>query len=321
MLTAREICSTDIIARVLDHLPIETLMTCARTCRRVRDMVYDDGIWVHKLRAMGVWNEQEARRRYDEAMAARRKEFQRRKDAETKAQGMVEGGTQVARPESMTIFDAVQEEKTQRKAKEEEERRRVEVDRRRTMGGPPMAAIGGRPMVSLGELLEDAGGFANMAAPIISTMAAPILPERLRQKPIQKQDVEAMLTVFASVVSARGYARQEYGRIHGALAPLYLNLASARTHTDPILFRKFREPEQQAIMLAQLRIFGRADSSYGWHDRLERLESMTSIFENAALREFEGYVHELLMPIQSSLSLQLLGKGLVWQCSDIAGRI
>lgn len=106
------------------------------------------------------------------------------------------------------------------------------------------------------------------------------------------RDPASLLTILPSVKSVRGFARQEYGRVYGALAPLYFDLAKAKTHTDPVVFRIFRDPEQQAQVLAQLKVFARSDTAYGWSERLERLNLMTGIFENAALREFEGFVLE-----------------------------
>lgn len=106
------------------------------------------------------------------------------------------------------------------------------------------------------------------------------------------RDPASLLMVLPSVKSVRGFARQEYGRIYGALAPLYFDLAKAKTHTDPVVFRIFRDPEHQAQVLAQLKVFARSDIAYGWSERLERLNLMAGIFENAALREFEGFVLE-----------------------------
>lgn len=112
------------------------------------------------------------------------------------------------------------------------------------------------------------------------------------QAPTQAQakDPEALLAVIKSVQSVRGHARQGYGRIYGALAPFYFDLAQAKTHTDPIVFQVFRDPERQAQMLSNLQVFSHSDWSQGWRQREEKLSSMVSIFESAVLREFEqGY--------------------------------
>lgn len=112
------------------------------------------------------------------------------------------------------------------------------------------------------------------------------------QAPTQAQarDPEALLAVIKTVQSVRGHARQEYGRIYGALAPFYFDLAQAKTHTDPIVFQVFRDPERQAQMLSNLQVFSHSDWSQGWRQREEKLSSMVSIFESAVLREFEqGY--------------------------------
>ncbi|KAI9662190.1 MAG: F-box protein: endocytic membrane traffic, recycling ReCYcling 1 [Trizodia sp. TS-e1964] len=104
------------------------------------------------------------------------------------------------------------------------------------------------------------------------------------------QDPIAVLGVLSTIQSVRGRARLEYGRVYGALAPFYYDLAKSRSHTDPIIFRVYRDPEQQAQMLAQLKIFSQSDMAQGWQQREGRLNAMMEIFENAVSREFEhGY--------------------------------
>jgi recyclin-1 len=103
-------------------------------------------------------------------------------------------------------------------------------------------------------------------------------------------DPEALLQVIKNAKSVRGLARQEYGKIYGALAPFYFDLVRAKTHTDPLVFKVFRDPERQAQMLANLRTFAKSDWSQGAQKREEKVDTMTSIFESAVLREFEqGY--------------------------------
>lgn len=104
------------------------------------------------------------------------------------------------------------------------------------------------------------------------------------------EDPEALLGVLKSVQSVRGHARQEYGRVYGALAPFYFNLVQARSHTEPIVFQVFRDPERQAQMLDNLLTFSKSDWAEGWDRREEKLLNMVGIFEGAVLREFEqGY--------------------------------
>jgi recyclin-1 len=104
------------------------------------------------------------------------------------------------------------------------------------------------------------------------------------------EDPASYLDVFKHVRSVRGGARQEYGKIYKALAPFYFDLVLAKTHTDPIVFKAFVDPEQQAQMLANLHRFAASDWSEGWNHRDSKLTSMMNIFEAAVLREFEqGY--------------------------------
>ncbi|KAI5862805.1 exocyst complex component Sec10-like protein [Durotheca rogersii] len=104
------------------------------------------------------------------------------------------------------------------------------------------------------------------------------------------EDPAALLDVLKNVRSIRGYARQEYGKVYGALAPFYFDLVRAKTHTEPIVFTVFRDPERQAQMLSNLQIFGKSDWAQGCEQREAKLINMTTIFESAVLREFEqGY--------------------------------
>lgn len=104
------------------------------------------------------------------------------------------------------------------------------------------------------------------------------------------EDPAAYLDVFKRVRSIRGGARQEYGKIYKALAPFYFDLVKAKSHTDPIVFKAFIDPEQQAQMLANLHRFAGSDWAEGWAVRDAKLNTMMNIFEAAVLREFEqGY--------------------------------
>ncbi|KXJ93142.1 exocyst complex component Sec10-like protein [Microdochium bolleyi] len=104
------------------------------------------------------------------------------------------------------------------------------------------------------------------------------------------KDPAEILDVFKQVKSVRGHAREEYGKVYGALAPFYFDLARATSHTEPIVFKAFRDPEGQARMLFNLNTFRHSDWSSGWLEREERLRTMIVLFESAVLREFEqGY--------------------------------
>ncbi|KAI1106145.1 exocyst complex component Sec10-like protein [Jackrogersella minutella] len=104
------------------------------------------------------------------------------------------------------------------------------------------------------------------------------------------EDPAALLDVLKNVRSIRGHARQEYGKVYGALAPFYFDLVRAKTHTEPVVFKVFRDPERQAQMLSNLEIFGKSDWTQGFLQRETKLINMITIFESAVLREFEqGY--------------------------------
>jgi recyclin-1 len=205
---------------------------------------------------MGCWNEGEARARFEEMMRKKWEAQKLRQDEESKRVGVGVNGIGGIRKTSTTLFDAGVEEERQRRSTEAASR------------GIKANAIDGFETLTL-----SAATTSSLGNPTPSF-----------------HDPAAILTVLSKVRSMRGSARSEYGRVYAALAPFYFDLARSKSHTDPVIFRIFREPEQQAQMLAQLQIFALSDWAQGWRQREEKLSAMISIFENAVLREFEqGY--------------------------------
>lgn len=206
---------------------------------------------------MGCWNEGEARARFEEGMRKKWEAQKARQGEEAKRVGVGVNGTGSVRKKSTTLFDAGIEEERQRRM----------VNTATSAAKPNLAD--GFETLSL-----SASPSTNHAAAAASSV----------------QEPTAILAVLSRVKSIRGSARQEYGRIYSALAPFYYDLARSRSHNDPVIFRVYREPEQQAQMLSQLQIFAQSDWAQGWRQREEKLNTMIGIFENAVLREFEqGY--------------------------------
>lgn len=285
----------EILVTILDYLPVSDLLRVARASSRMREMVYDDTRWVARLKSMGLWNEAEARRRFEEALK-RRKEAQeleaRQRAASAAAAAGVAGkqpGATAAGPlvgagnrQSATVFfDATLEE---------ERKRRMSAAAKAAPSAPAAAAaaapttaaeVGSSAVAGLAdgfETLSVAGNVQPPQPPPASTIIDPL------------SDPEALLQVLKNARSVRGHAREEYGKIYGALAPFYFDLVRAKSHADPAVFKAFRDPESQAKMLANLQVFSRSDWSAGWAQREERLTRMSNIFESAVLREFEqGY--------------------------------
>ncbi|KAK1760466.1 F-box protein pof6 [Echria macrotheca] len=255
MIDSKPLLPAEILATIIDYLPIPDLMRFARTSRRMREMVYDDTRWVARLRSMGCWDEAEARRRFEEAMKRRRDMASRAAAAAAAQPGPGGGGLQPGKPPTITtttLFDA---------SLEEERRKQRQIQ----------------------QLADVRDGFETMAVTAGGSAGAVAAQD-------PSKDPEALLRVIKTAQSVRGRARQEYGRIYGALAPFYLDLAQAKTHTDPIVFKVFRDPERQAQMLSNLLVFAKSDWAQGWQQREERLHAMVAIFESAVLREFEqGY--------------------------------
>ncbi|PWW75161.1 hypothetical protein C7212DRAFT_358465 [Tuber magnatum] len=261
----------EIISTILEYLPTQDLCRFARVSKQLQEMVYDDSRWVHKLKLMGIWSETEARHRFEDAMrrrraiqAARAAEEERKalqNGAKTLNAGLVGGPPAPGIGGSSTLFDAGEEE-NRVQVQREASTRRAELDaKRRTVAGTITEGVNLMNLASLTPV--------DTSRPSVA-------------------DPGSLLKVLPSIKSIRGFARHEFGKIYAALGPLYFDLAKAKTHTDPVVFRIYRDPEQQAQILGQLKIFAQCDTAHGWVDRLERLNLMIGIFENAALREFEG---------------------------------
>ncbi|KFZ18688.1 hypothetical protein V502_03991 [Pseudogymnoascus sp. VKM F-4520 (FW-2644)] len=255
MVQNRAALPAEILATVLDYLPIPDLMRCARTSKRMKEMVYDDTRWVQRLQSMGCWNESEARARFEEVMRKKWEAQKAKHDEEAKRNGTGVNGTGDQRKTTTTIFDAgIEEERQKQQA----------------------------PAIHGANSLAD--GFETLAIAPPTSKPTTTNPRPSLEDPI------ALLTVLSKVKSVRGYARPEYARVYGALGPFYQDFARSKSHTDPVIFRVYRDPEQQAQMLAQLQKFAKSDWAQGWRQREEKLNTMVGIFESAVLREFEqGY--------------------------------
>ena len=216
----------------------------------MREMVYDDTRWVQRLQLMDCWNEVEARRR---AESARRKASEAVAVLESKRVGIGVNGVSgvvkdVERPAPKST--------TLFDANEDQSPRKINGNRRDT-----------------------ADGFD-------ATVLAPTSPQE-PFSPYKSSDTSSALTVFSKVRSMRGFARQEYGKIYGAIAPFYDNAVASKGHTDAIVFRTYRDPNQQAQMLSNMSRFAKSDISLGWLVRLGKLEALKDAFETAVAREFE----------------------------------
>ena len=225
-------------------------------------MVYDDSRWVPRLKAMGMWNEAEARARVEDARRARAESL-KGKTLDSKKHGpgpppdqangdlLGGGGGDSGSPTHTANIPSHQRSRASK------------------------GSISQRQLEGL------SNGFDNIS----------LMPNGGAQKTsISSATSLAPLHAFDRVRSIRGGARQEFGKIYRLLAPFYNDLVQSRDHTQPLVFQRFADPLQQAKMLAQLRTVAKSDWLQGSQQREDTLESMSATFENAALREFEqGY--------------------------------
>ncbi|KAL4797380.1 exocyst complex component Sec10-like protein [Aspergillus venezuelensis] len=101
---------------------------------------------------------------------------------------------------------------------------------------------------------------------------------------------DPILNALKFARSIRGEARQEYGKIHAALAPFYNDIVSFGPSPENLMFQKYTNPQKQAQLLSQLQAFAKCDTTQGCEERQDHLRSAVSMFETAALKELKhGY--------------------------------
>lgn len=203
---------------------------------------------------MGCWNEAEARSRFEEAMRKKWLANKTKQEDEAKRMGIGVDAAQTTNKRE-TLFDAGQEQEKQKRSASAAQEQAAKL----------------------------ADGFETLA---IGAPGAKV-PTIVEPKQTPVRDPTAVLEVMSKVRSVRGFARQEYAHVYRALNPFYMDMVRSKTHTDPVIFRIFRDPEQQAKMLNQLQRFAKSDWSQGWFGREEKIRAMVNIFEKAVLREFE----------------------------------
>lgn len=197
----------------------------------------------------------------------------------------------VTRLKSMGVWSDLEAKK---RFEEAMRRKRDAAARAATAGGPAPGGNRERSTTLFDAALEEERRLAETIQAPRKTEAIVDGFETLSLNPAQPtspfEDPTALLDVLKNVRSIRGHARQEFAKVYGALAPFYLDLARSKTHTDPVVFKVFRDPERQAQMLSNLQVFSKCDWTDGWSQRTGKLSSMVTIFEGAVLREFEqGY--------------------------------
>jgi recyclin-1 len=246
----------ELLEQIVDYLPVPTLLTFARTSHAMRDMVYDDSRWVTKLKAMNAWNEDEARRAAEEEIIRRREAQQRAREEAVLGRAVTNGYP------TTTLFDA------------NAEKRKLD-----TLPIVPVMPV--TPIKATGDLLDfqfdSPEAFGEFQS--VSTGSPNI-------KPV---DTNAAFHILSSVVSRRGQAKSEFGRVYEILAPLYVDLGSSNSLEEAAVFRHRQRPEEQAKLLKVLELFGRARAVDNWTKCQKRIAWINETFERQALTEFEEY--------------------------------
>ena len=248
----------EILSRILDILAVPELISFACVSRRMREMVYDDTRWIQRLRLMGCWDDAEARKRGEEAARRKLEGLNARHEEQLKQTGTgingVNGthdGFEKHEGSTTSVFDSQWTE-----GKDD--------------------GLGRGQHEARHSTLDD--GFDSIILSPTNNKTSHV-PE--------PRDSASILDIMARARSSRGAARQEYGKIHGAIAPFYSDAIRSKSHTNAKIFRVYRDPCQQAQMLSQLVKFSKSDVSQGWQQRGHRLADLVVAFEDAVAGEFD----------------------------------
>ena len=224
----------------------------------MQEMVYDDTRWVRRLQLLSCWDEVEARRRRAETLKG---QFE-------KGHGKTEG--------SISNSDTV--------IRREEEGKDT-VNGGGDGGEVPSDSQHGNGAVEGAGVKDIRDGFDGID--LSATPDAQSSPAATKNK-----DAVARLSVLKTVRSVRGQARREFGRVYAALAPFYRDAVSVSNHTHAKVFRTYRDPEQQAIMLSNMLRYNECDLETAWVERKEKLLKLIGAFETAVMKEFEVGLRE-----------------------------
>ena len=253
----------ELLEEIIDYLPVKTQLVFARTSRAIRDMVYDDTRWVAKLKAMGVWNEEEARRTVEKELQLQQEAIQRAKQEAVLGRRV----TASNKTNTVTIFDAAQE-----------------------IASP-------KPFIKVTDDLLDLGGDGGDVFGDFQSVS--ISPEATAT------DFCAPLNILSSVISRRGQARSEFGKVYAGLAPIYTKLCHADSLEDVSTFRQLQRLEDQATLLKILELFGRARAVDNWTKCQKRLAWHAEMFESRMLTEFEESILHTIELILGHMTLMI----------------
>lgn len=250
---SKSLLPAELISNILELLSVPDLMRFARTSKRMLEMVYEDSRWVQRLQAIGVWNEEEARRRRAENFQIFGSEIKDNNYHNINWDLTYEGKLITT---SNALHDIGRMEAKQLEMNSIKSTQNYSYDTHETRGGLTH--------------------FPKQMKSVIS---------------ITTPDPEALLHILNQVKSIRGFARHEFAKIYAALAPYYYELTRSPDYSGQAIFNSFPNLEQQAQILAQILRFSRCDWAMGWKERDEKLSKIIHAFEIVQLREFEhGFI-------------------------------
>lgn len=250
----------EILSLILDYVNVSDLIHFARVSKRMKEMVYDDTRWVQRLRLMDCWNEAEARKRAEAAWRRRAGSQGLPYEEQTERAGIGVNGTTPTAP-----------------------------GKEKSSSGSNTIPVPGWEQAQLSPNGVHQPGANHASGTHDGFDAVPLSSDASTNQSStpRSKDPSAGLTIFSHVRSIRGQAREEYGKIHGALNPYYVDAIACMDHTTAVVFRAYRDPNHQAQMLANISKFANSDIAQGWQERQERFQRLVTAFETAVAQEFK----------------------------------
>jgi recyclin-1 len=119
------------------------------------------------------------------------------------------------------------------------------------------------------------------------TLSSPVVSTPLATEP------SSALTAVQDVRSVRGKARQEYGKIYKAVGRYYVDAINSSDPKHTLIQQTYAAPVDQARMASQVLTLSLSDSSPGSSLRDDRIQSIITAMDTAALYEFrQGYEYQ-----------------------------
>ncbi|ODQ66986.1 hypothetical protein NADFUDRAFT_49437 [Nadsonia fulvescens var. elongata DSM 6958] len=254
-----------ILQQVVKYLPIPDLLRLAQVSKKCCDVVNVDELWVQKLRNMGIWSDDDARKMLK---------------ITTQEDDIQSNGRQAEREILFNSNFSIEDNDTD---DEWDDFKQAPIEKNKVTEIKEPTLISFSDNADLNSIPPE-----NKEMHINSQekKKEKLLSSFNNPKALLKES--SPLEVISQFKSEYGHARREFMKIFRNLAPFYYDLVDLIDLGQALIFRYFHEPEEQAQILKSLSIFSSADDIDVNHLEYKAKVSTTiEMFESAALQELE----------------------------------